>query len=223
MIKAEELRQATTQAEDRSEEMKKRALAEGSLFERMAEIEVILGALSDGVVAFDVNCRVRFANSAAQALLGRVGEQIKGLALADMLTVFDVRTGKVIDGLCYATIRDGEPVYLRGNVAIRTAAGFEFDARICAVPAPESGEVAMILVFTDISAEISKARQIEFQAFHDPLTELGNRSMLARDLPPMIEQAQRSVVAGGSLCCVLISIISKISTMPWGIPRATLC
>lgn len=186
--------------QERGEEMHKRSQAELSLREHMAEIEVILGALSDGVVAFDSDCRVRFANPAARALLGSLRDPIQGKKLEDILQVIDARSGKTVDGLCHSIIRDGMSIHLRGHVRIRTADGVEFDARISAVPAPESGEVAMILVFTDISAEISKERQIEFQAFHDPLTELGNRSMLARDLPPQIEKVQRDGTRLAVLC-----------------------
>ncbi len=186
--------------QERGEEMHKRSQAELSLREHMAEIEVILGALSDGVVAFDRDCRVRFANAAARTLLGVLRDPLQGKRFEEILHVIDERTGRPVAGVCHSTIRDGVPIHLRGNVRIRTADGVEFDARISAVPAPESGEVAMILVFTDISAEISKERQIEFQAFHDPLTELGNRSMLARDLPPQVDKALREGYRLAILC-----------------------
>jgi diguanylate cyclase (GGDEF)-like protein len=174
----------------RAEEMEKRTQAEEHLRDRMAEIEVVLGTLSDGVIAVDGECRVRFANTAARTLLGRLGDVIDGEKLEQLLTVVNERSGKNVDGIC-ATVLAGVPIHLRGQVRIRTAAGMEFDSRISAVPVPESIEVRMIFVFTDISAEISKERQIEFQAFHDPLTELGNRSLLARDLAQEIDGARR--------------------------------
>jgi diguanylate cyclase (GGDEF)-like protein len=187
---------------ERAEEMRKRSLAEEQLRERMVEIEVVLGALSDGVVALDGDCRVRFANTAARTLLGRLGEALDGERLEQLLTVVDERSGQPIDGLCL-TVLSGTPVHLRGQVRIRTPAGAEFDSRISAVPVLESPEVRMIFVFTDISAEISKERQIEFQAFHDPLTELGNRSLLARDLAREIDSARREGKKVAVLCADL--------------------
>jgi len=184
---------------ERADELRRRTQAEESLRERMAEIEVVLSALSDGVVALDADCRVRFANIAARTLLGRLGETIEGEALDELLTVVDERSGKTIDGLC-ATILGGTPIHLRGNVLIRTLGGIEFNSRISALPVPESLDVRMIFVFTDISAEISKERQIEFQAFHDPLTELGNRSLLARDLAREIETARHEGKRLAVLC-----------------------
>lgn len=174
---------------ERANEMQKRARAEEDLRERMAEIEVVLGALTDGVIALDGECRVRFANTSARTLLGQLGSNIEGGKLDSLLSVINERNGQKIDGLC-ATVLAGAPIHLRGHVRIRTAAGVEFDARISALPVPESLDVRVIFVFTDISAEISKERQIEFQAYHDPLTQLGNRSLLARDLSREIETAR---------------------------------
>ncbi|HEX6736419.1 MAG TPA: EAL domain-containing protein [Azonexus sp.] len=187
---------------ERAEEMHKRSQAEENLRARMAEMEVVLGALSDGVVALDGDCRIRFANTAARNLLGRPGETLEGMALDNLLSVVNERNGKPIDGIC-PSVLGGTPVQLRGHTLIRTAAGSEFPSRISALPVPGSLDVRMIFVFTDISAEISKERQIEFQAYHDPLTQLGNRSLLARDLAREIDSARHDSQRLAVLCADL--------------------
>jgi diguanylate cyclase (GGDEF)-like protein/PAS domain S-box-containing protein len=185
---------------ERASEMHRRSRAENSLRENVAEMDVVLGALSDCVIALDRDCKVRYANTAARAILGMPRESIGGQSLDGLLKVISELSGREMDGLCQSVIRDGATLDWRGNVRIRTVGGQEFDARIRAVPAPESGDVAMIFVFTDISAEIGKERQIEFQALHDPLTELGNRAMLARDLTLEIERAKRDQSRIAVLC-----------------------
>lgn len=184
---------------ERTEEMEKRSQAEENLRERMVEMEVVLGALSDGVVALDADCRVHFANTAARTQLGKLGETIEGEKLDELLSVFDERSDQKIEGIC-TTVLGGTALHLRGHIRIRTATGLEFDSRISALPVPGELDVRMIFVFTDISAEISKEKQIEFQAYHDPLTRLGNRSLLARDLAREIEQARNSGKRVALLC-----------------------
>jgi diguanylate cyclase (GGDEF)-like protein len=184
---------------DRADEMQKRGQAEENLRERMVEMEVVLGALSDGVVALDAECRIHFANTAARTQLGKLGETIEGEKLDELLSVFDERSDQKIEGICM-TVQGGSAVHLRGHIRIRTATGLEFDSRISALPVPGTLDVRMIFVFTDISAEISKEKQIEFQAYHDPLTRLGNRSLLARDLAREIEQARNSGKRVAVLC-----------------------
>jgi diguanylate cyclase (GGDEF)-like protein len=185
---------------ERASEMHRRSQAESSLRENVAEMDVVLGALSDCVIALDRDCRVRYANTAARAILGLPRESIEGQSLDGLLRIINELSGREIDGLCQSVIRDGTTLEWRGNVRIRTVGSQEFDARIRAVPAPESGDVAMIFVFTDISTEIGKERQIEFQALHDPLTELGNRTLLARDLPQAINAAKREQSRIAILC-----------------------
>lgn len=185
---------------ERSVEQKRRATAEDALRDHLAEIEVTLGALSDGVIALDSECRVKFANSAARSLLGLSFDPISEVPLDQLLSVIDDRTGQPVEDICHSVVRDRAPIHLRGNMHIRTRNGIEFDAKINAVPVPAGGEVALIFVFTDISAEIGKERQIEFQAFHDPLTQLGNRALLARDLNREIEQATHQEMRIAILC-----------------------
>ena len=185
---------------DRHEEMARRGVAELSLRERVSEIEATLGALSDGVIALDRQCHVRYANAAACALLQTFPSAINGQRIDAVLRVIHGGSGDEFANLFESVIAHGEPIHLRRDVLIRTPAEREFDARISAAPVPDSLEVAMIFVFTDISEEIRSQKEIEFQAFHDPLTRLGNRSMLARHLPLDIAQAQRMASHVAVLC-----------------------
>jgi len=185
---------------DRRDEIHRRSLAEESLHERIAEIEATLGALSDGVIALDAQLRVRYANAAACALLRTPSDTINGRAIQDVLRVVHSGTGDDL-GALYGTVMDsGQAVHLQRDTLIQGSATREFDARISAAPVPGSADVAMIFVFTDISEEVSARKEIEFQAFHDPLTQLGNRSMLARDLPLDIERAVRHSRQVAVLC-----------------------
>jgi diguanylate cyclase (GGDEF)-like protein len=185
---------------DRRDEIRRRSAAEDSLRERVSEIEATLGALSDGVVALDGQCRIRYANDAACTLLQTSPETINEKRIDRVLRVINAATGNDFPDLFESVIASGEPIQLRRDVLVRINAGYEFDARISAAPVPGSGEVAMIFVFTDISEEACKQRKIEFQAFHDPLTRLGNRSLLARDLAKEIEQAQQDSSKFAVLC-----------------------
>jgi len=181
---------------ERAEETERRAAAESNLRERISEIETTLEALTDGVVALDRERCVRYANRAARHLLGLDDYPPAHLGIDQVLTVVDAANDAEL-GDFFAMPTDGRgETRARSGVCIRPRQAPEFDARISAVPVPGVGDVAMIVVVTDVSGEIAKERRIEFQAFHDPLTRLGNRSMLARDLPRDIAQiggTERSV------------------------------
>lgn len=185
---------------DRRDEMRKRSRAEDDLHERISEIEATLGALSDGVIALDPQLCIRYANVAAGALLCSRPEALRGHPIRDVLRVVHANSGDDMGQLYSLVMGSGEAVHLERDTLIQVPGGREFDARINAAPVPGSADVAMIFVFTDISEEVSGRKKIEFQAFHDPLTQLGNRSMLARDLPRDIEHAVQHARQVAVLC-----------------------
>jgi diguanylate cyclase (GGDEF)-like protein len=71
------------------------------------------------------------------------------------------------------------------------------------VPVQDAGDIAVIMVFSDISAEVSHERQIGYQAVHDQLTGLGNRSQLMARLPLEIERARE---ANGRIAVLLVDL-----------------
>ena len=184
----------------RREEMHRRSVAEIRLHERIAEIEATLGALSDGVIALDAQLCVRYANTAACKLLNTRSDAIDGQSIHTVLQIVHAGTGDDLGQLYRMVLSSGTAVHLQRDTRIQINADLAFDARVSATPVSGSADVALILVFTDISEEVSAHQQIEFQAFHDPLTQLGNRSMLARDLPRDIAQALENRQQVAVLC-----------------------
>ena len=63
---------------ERNLEMRKRAHAESTLRERVTEIETMLGALTDGVIALDCRAHIIYANHTACHLIGEIPEQLDG-------------------------------------------------------------------------------------------------------------------------------------------------
>jgi PAS domain S-box-containing protein len=63
-------------------------------------------------------------------------------------------------------------------------------------PAPRS----LCGISTDITERKEAERRIAFQAFHDPLTELGNRSLLTRDLTAEIDRTRHEDGVGSRSC-----------------------
>lgn len=185
---------------DRNDEIVRRSAAEANLHERVSEIEATLGAISDGVLALDSQRRIGYVNSAACALLQALPEEISGKKIDEILHLIDPATGSDLSGFFESILMEGNTAPIRLEVSIRISSDHMFDARISAAPVRDSIAISMIFVFTDISEEVSNHRKIEFQAFHDPLTRLGNRAMLAKILPRDIGLAQSDSSQVAVLC-----------------------
>ena len=188
---------------DRAAEATLRMQAESALQARVREIEATLGALNDGVLAIRSNGRIAYANEAAAQLLGVPVAALQGQAWRDLFQLLDESTGTARNSWLDQAREMGQPQRLRGGLRLAPLHGRAFVAELNAVPLHQPGEVALLLVLRDISVEIENERQIAFQAFHDPLTGLGNRSKLARDLPLDLARARE---ADGQLALLFIDL-----------------
>jgi len=168
---------------ERATEAELRLQAESALRARVREIEATLGALSDGVLAIDGAGEIAYANDAAARLLGVAGPALQGQPWRKLFQLLDEASGVPRGDWLEHARQSGQPQRLRGELRLAPAHAHAFVAELNAVPLHNPGDVVLLLVLRDISDEIDKERQIVFQAFHDPLTGLGNRSKLARDLP----------------------------------------
>jgi len=188
---------------ERATEAGLRLRAEHALRARVQEIEATLGALSDGVLALNGSGEVAYANGAAARLLGMDEPALQGQPWHNLLRLLDEASGEPRGEWLEQARLSGKPQRVRGELRIAPAHARAFVAELNAVPLHSPGDVVLLLVLRDISEEIDKERQIVFQAFHDPLTGLGNRSKLARDLPQDLARAR---AAQGRLALLFIDL-----------------
>ncbi len=177
---------------ERGKEMLARTHAEGNLHERMREMEITLGALTDGVIAADRQMLISYANPAACSMLGVRKDEIVGRPVNECLILQSGSRDNDSDpsAALGRALKHGVPIRLRGDTMIRTRAGTQFDAEVNIAPASNAGELGLIVVFADISAKLEAERRILFKALHDPLTGLGNRTMLEQELNHQLDMGR---------------------------------
>jgi diguanylate cyclase (GGDEF)-like protein len=184
-------------------EWQKRRHAETLLRERIAEIETTLGALTAGVITLDHQGAVVYANQTAHNLLGMTVGKIEGSHFQALLALIDESSGADRTGLVTAAFTSPAGHFSHGSLLLVPQGGVPFNAEISLVPVQDAGDIAVIMVFSDISAEVSHERQIGYQAVHDQLTGLGNRSQLMARLPLEIERARE---ANGRIAVLLVDL-----------------
>ncbi|WP_421793458.1 putative bifunctional diguanylate cyclase/phosphodiesterase [Hydrocarboniphaga effusa] len=181
------------------------AKAETELRQRIAETETTLAALTSGVVTLDRHGQLIYLNEAARWRLGLVDRNVPRRHFRSLFTLIDEADGSDRSALIEETIGTRDNRSMRGTLSlcpVGTRAP-SFCAELSLMPTIDTGEVALIVVFRDISNEIARERQIEFQAFHDSLTRLGNRSLLLEKLPFEIQRARS---AGGRVAVLFIDL-----------------
>ncbi|GAA1537720.1 putative bifunctional diguanylate cyclase/phosphodiesterase [Nocardioides humi] len=158
----------------------------------------ILDAMPFSIVATDAAGRIRTANPAAAALVGRDQAELIGRSLVE------------IDGAERRLDPNGSPVLAHAvgdetEWTYRRKDGSLVPVHEAIVPlVPEDGAPEGFLVVAyDITQRIDARERIEHIATHDSLTNLPNRSLLVRHLDQALERAEQDAL---ELALVLLDL-----------------
>ncbi|HUY06459.1 MAG TPA: EAL domain-containing protein [Acidimicrobiales bacterium] len=150
------------------------ALANAALYaEQEHEQEDLLAisfSVGVGVCAFTSEGRVRFANPAAEEILGWKAAELRELPEGIGQSALALLASPAIQSMRLGTtIRSQRATFCRSD-------GEFFPVEYTCSPIRSRGEIAGATVtFLDISERVKVGDQLEFHAFHDALTGLSNR------------------------------------------------
>ena len=169
-----------------------RKAMEQALFREKELAQVTLKSIGDAVITTDVKGRVNGLNPVAETLTGWTIEEAKELPLADVFKIVHERTRKPLDNPVEVALQENRIVHLTNHYAtLISRKGQEFAIRDSVAPIrAKSGQVVgAVLVFTDVTEERRMAHQLSWQASHDALTGLLNRSEFSQYLKRAVNDA----------------------------------
>jgi len=152
--------------------------SEHALYEEKERAEVTLHSIAEGVITTDKTGRVRYMNPVAESLSGHSQENATGLAIGNILDLVDETSGEKVDSSVLQCLRDDTVTRaITGRTLIKPD-GNEIPIEESAAPIKNnSGDtVGAVLVFEDVSQTRELTRRLSYQASHDALTGLYNRS-----------------------------------------------
>ncbi|MDT4290743.1 diguanylate cyclase [Methylomonas sp. MO1] len=148
---------------------------------------LLLDSAGEGIVGLDAIGRCSFVNRAALQMLGYAEEDALGHDIVAM----------VADDLTLALEALGSPDLARDIVAQRSATSFKrkdgryFPVEYSFYPVALDGFVdSVVLVFWDMSASHAKIQNLAYQASHDPLTGLVNRTAFEQRVTRVLASAR---------------------------------
>jgi diguanylate cyclase (GGDEF)-like protein/PAS domain S-box-containing protein len=141
----------------------------------------LLDHVSDAVVATDTQGRVTFANPAAQKLYGIAEDDAVGRGLLELLDMFDADGHADVDEITGVVAREG---HWHGELVQRALDGRNLLVEVSvSMLADDDGTVlGSVSVVREISERKATERKISYQATHDGLTGLLNRTAFLREL-----------------------------------------
>ncbi|WP_373538199.1 EAL domain-containing protein [Microcoleus sp.] len=165
---------------------------EQAFFEEKELAQVTLQSIGDAVIATDSNGCISTLNPVAEQLTGWSTSEAKGLPLASVLRIVDETTRMPIENIAEIALYEGRIVDQGNNSLLIARHNREFAIDHCVAPIHASNDqiIGAVVVFRDVTQVRTQARQLTWQATHDPLTQLVNRREFEYQLEHALHSAQ---------------------------------
>jgi diguanylate cyclase (GGDEF)-like protein/PAS domain S-box-containing protein len=174
---------------------------EKTLLRERERAQVTLQYVKDAVIITDVNGMIDSLNPVAETLTCWTNREAHGLPLSEVFTILDETTRWPLPDPVEQCLREGRVVeHVHHSLLIRRD-GRECSIEYTTAPLCERDEhagreatriVGAVLVFRDVSEIVGMARQMAYQASHDSLTGLINRSAFETYLAQALRHAKRT-------------------------------
>ncbi|WP_442923266.1 EAL domain-containing protein [Microcoleus sp. A2-D3] len=165
---------------------------EQAFFDEKELAQVTLQSIGDAVITTDSDGCISTLNPVAEKLTGWSTSEAKGLPLASVLRIVDETTRIPIENIAQIALYEGRIVDQGHNSLLIARHNREFAIDHCVAPIHASNGtiVGAVVVFRDVTQVRTQARQLTWQATHDPLTQLVNRREFEYQLEHALHSAQ---------------------------------
>ena len=172
-------------------DMTDRRQAAADLFTAKERALVTLASIADGVITTDPDGWVEYLNPVAEELTGWPTETARGLPMQAILRMVDEGTRKLAPNPIEMVLREERTIEAATTLLLVRNDGTEFPIVQSAAPIrARGGEITgVVLVLHDVSRERQYVAKLSYQASHDSLTGLINRSEFERRLSLALKSA----------------------------------
>jgi diguanylate cyclase (GGDEF)-like protein/PAS domain S-box-containing protein len=169
----------------------KRSRRQSIAEEEMAR--VTLASISEAVIATDPRGYIVSINPEGERLTGWSTQDAAGVPMDNVFRILDPDTRELVECPAAAAIRENCTLRLDRDLILVARDGREFIVEASAAPIRDGGTVPLgaVLICRDVSDNRRLQERVTWQATHDVLTHLPNRSLLTDRLHQAIAQARR--------------------------------
>src|SRR5918995_2970405 len=148
----------------------------------------LLDAIGQAVIATDLGGKIIYWNQVAEEKYGWLAKEVIGRSILEFTPSEELveRAEEIMTELMAGRS-------WRGEFVVRRKDGTTFPALVTDTPAhdDEGNLVAIIGVYTDITERKRMEERLEYQAFHDLLTDLPNRRLFMDRLRQTLKRTER--------------------------------
>jgi len=177
---------------------------ETSLGRGKLQARITLESIGEGVITTDRNGTIDYMNEAAEQLIGGTRSAGIGKRLLDLISLVDEIDRSSLGDPVAKCLTERRRVNLgRRAFLLSKQAEREFSTELTASPirGPDGQVAGCVVIFHDVSELRGLAREMSYQASHDALTGLVNRTEFERRLGTALDSARGEGV--GHVVCYL--------------------
>ncbi len=180
----------------------RRLIAQRRLFLEKERAQITLESIGDGVISTDMTGTIVYMNPAAEGLTHWQSAQACGLPLAALFNLVDENdqrdSAALIDQILAGKLKGGSA----NSKLIQRLGGSTVSVALVGTPIYADGMISgAVLVLHDMTQEHQYIADLSWQAAHDPLTGLVNRSEFERRLQLVLDD-----VGTGSHCLMFLDL-----------------
>lgn len=177
-----------------------KSLAE-ALHEEKERLHITLDAIGEGVISTDREMRITFMNPIAEQMCGWPLEMALGMPINGVVRMTNGKDGPEVENPVQSCLQEGKPLPAEYALVLHSRDGRRFDVQESVSPLKTiEGEVmGTVMVLQDVSASRELMKKLSYNASHDALTSLQNRTSFEKRLKNAItsavdQQQQHSLV-----------------------------
>ncbi|MDH5407005.1 MAG: EAL domain-containing protein [Gammaproteobacteria bacterium] len=155
-------------------------------------IHVTLQSIGDGVVSTDIHGNIQYMNPITETLCSVKAAQARGKPMMEILNLVEESTRLPIPNPVQYCLESGKTLRLaEQTVLLGLDKSSEYSVEVIASPIFDQQHeiIGAVLVLHDVTELRGMARQLSYQATHDPLSGLINRREFERRLEYMLDSA----------------------------------
>jgi diguanylate cyclase (GGDEF)-like protein/PAS domain S-box-containing protein len=173
-------------------EIRARQRAEQALFQEKELAQVTLQSIGEGVITTDTHGYIQLINPMAEEILTWEAEAAFGLPVTEVFKIVHEKSKDPLPNPIEAALLGETFVDNTHKSVLMVRNGKELAISCTAAPirASDGKIVGAVLVFRDVTHSRNMARQLSWQASHDPLTGLINRREFERRLESAVINSQ---------------------------------
>jgi len=168
-----------------------RRLTAAELFTEKERAQVTLASIADGVITTDTDGWVEYLNPVAEALTGWTAASARGLPLHAILRTVDETTRKLTSNPIEMVLREERTIEVSAPMLLvrNDSSEIPIVQSAAAIRARTGKIIGVVLVMRDVSRERQYVAKLSYQASHDALTGLINRTEFERRLGLALKSA----------------------------------